>query len=566
MIVTDKPRFLLAAGLAILFAAALWFRVSSLGAHPWHSADESYYGVQAAHLLRGEAFAVRTPSQSVTNPFLIALQVPFHLISRPSVWVLRAPAVICGILAIVLTYLMGARALDRGTAQIATVLMATLPCVVYQSRIGLEQSQLPLFGILVVAFALRGHGLGLLLSFLASMLVHPTAIFLIPVALPIFLVQLARKGPGDPVGRRRILVGSTLVSLLVAAAISIVIFNHPMTRAYLARRPPLDWADFLDGYERNLFFLYDGISVKAIRLHRWVFRGLFLTLLVLGTGRLVRRRQWERLALIAGLAASLAIFHFVAGPRMLKVYVTYRYGFVFAVPTVLAFSCLMQALMPSHSPEELPARARPRLPLAVALAIGWALLLSVKVNQFDPMLAKIGESLWTFQPDGKDEFDRALSLIRRDVARTRAGGNSAGMPAAGSAKPVPIIVQDYWALMPLAYLAGSNPHLEVVRLIDDDAWGRDSLENIVREKSRELGDRVRAGAYVVERVGTPDVWGSKVIDDTVKSSFPAGSVRRWEVPNRCGMPALIVYRLKDGPDPLASSVDATGVRRDSTLR
>jgi hypothetical protein len=226
----------------------------------------------------------------------------------------------------------------------------------------------------------------------------------------------------------------------------------------------------------------------------------------------------------------------------------------------------MRALMPSHSPEELPARARPRLPLAVALAIGWALLLSVKVNQFDPMLAKIGESLWTFQPDGKDEFDRALSLIRRDVARTRAGGNSAGMPAAGSAKPVPIIVQDYWALMPLAYLAGSNPHLEVVRLIEDDAWGRDSLENIVREKSRELGDRVRAGAYVVERVGTPDVWGSKVIDDTVKSSFPAGSVRRWEVPNRCGMPALIVYRLKDGPDPLASSVDATGVRRDSTLR
>jgi hypothetical protein len=558
MTVTDKPRLLLAAGLAILFAAALWLRVSSLGAFPWHNADESYYGVQTAHLLRGEAFAVRTMNHNIINPFLIALQGPFHLVSRPSVWVLRAPAVICGILAVILTYVIGVRVLDRGTAQIATVLMATLPCAIYQSRVGLEMSQLPLFSLVVIAFALRGHGPGLLVSFLASMLVHPPAIFLIPIALPIFLVQLYRKGEDDPVRRRRMFIGSTVVSLVVVAAVSVVIFNHPMAQVYLARRPPLNWRNFLDGYERVLFFLYDGISMRSMRLHRWIFRGLFLTLLVLGTGRLVRHRQWERLALIAGLASSLVVFHFVAGPRMLRVYGTHRYGVVFIVPTILVFSCLMQALLPAPSPDGSPGRAMSRVPLAVALVLGWALLLSVKLNQFDPILTGLGESLWTFQSDGEDEFEGALSLILRESARTRAGEDPA-------AKPTRIIAQDYWVLMPLAYLSGSSKDLEVDRLIDDEEWGRDSVENITRAKRRELGDRVRAGAFVVERVGNPDVWGGKVIEDTMRGSFPPGRVQRWEVPNRNGSPALIVYRIKDDPNPLASAADPSGVRRDSTI-
>ena len=35
-------RLMVAIGLVALFALALWFRVSSLGAFPWHNADESY--------------------------------------------------------------------------------------------------------------------------------------------------------------------------------------------------------------------------------------------------------------------------------------------------------------------------------------------------------------------------------------------------------------------------------------------------------------------------------------------------------------------------------------------
>jgi hypothetical protein len=276
-------RLAFAFGLAVLFAFAFWVRVSSLGAFPWHDADESYYGVQTAHMLQGKAFEVRTVNKNVLNPYMVAMQVPLHLMARPALWVLRAPAALCGILAVVLTYVIGARVLDRTTALIAAMLMAALPYAVHQSRVGLELSEIPLAGIVVIGFALRGHSLGVLLALLGSMLIHPTAIFLMTIALTILLVQLARKGEGDPARRRRVLVVSAAGSLVVAGAVSAVIFNHSMLQIFLKRRPPLNWPQFLDRFERALFFLhYTRPSKTIFHLHRWVFRSVVGTLLVFG--------------------------------------------------------------------------------------------------------------------------------------------------------------------------------------------------------------------------------------------------------------------------------------------
>lgn len=556
MMIPGKFRYLLAAGFTILFAVALWFRVSSLGAFPGHNGDESYYGLQTARLLRGDSFAVRTPSRNLLNPYLVVLQSPFHLVARPSVWVLRTPAVLCGVLAVVLTYVLGARALDRTTALISSVILSTLPCAIYNSRVGLEMSQLPLFGIIVIAFALRGHGLGLLLAFLASLLVHPTAIFLFPIALPIFLVQFYRKGEGDPVRQRRMLIMSVIVALLIACAFSVLILWHPLTQLYLRKRPSIDWPRFLDGYERLLFFFYGPIPRAILRLHRWIFRGLVLFLLTFGMWRLVRERQWERLALIAGLAASLSGFHLIAGPRMLREYGTYRYGIVFLMPTVLAFACLLRAVLTNPAREGATRPAQHLVPLAVALVLGCALLLSTKQSILDPARMGIRESFWTFQSDGKDEFERALSLIQRDIARTRASHHPDAKTPTEFATCTPIVVHDYWAFFPLAYLASSSKDLEVLWLISDREMGRRSLDDITREKERELRDRLLSGTYVVDRVGIPYEAGGNVIPYTVLALFPPERVQWWPVLNRGGGPALNVYRLKDGPAPLASAQPA----------
>jgi hypothetical protein len=559
MRVVDKPRLLLALGFAVTFAAALWLRLSSLGAYPWHDADESYYGVQIARLVRGESFEVLTVNKNVINPFFVGLQVPLQMVARPSLWVLRAPAAFSGVLAVILAYVIGSRVLDRSTALIAAALLATLPCVVYQSRVGLEMSQLPLFGLIVVALALRGHATGLLLAFLASMLVHPTDIFLIPIALPIFLVQfgrkLAAKETVDPTCRRRWLVGAAVVTPVIVAAVSAIIFNHRMAQIYFNRRPPLDWGQFLDGFERALFDLRAPLTKTTIHLYRWTFRGVLAVLLVFGTVRLARQRRWERLALVAGVAASLAVFHFVAGPRILRD-VAFRYGVVFMLPTVLAVACLLEGMLasPSSVPEESTRRTLRRLPLAVGLVLSSAMLLGLKQTLIDRCLRDERESLWTFQPDRKDQYERALALIRRDLAeRRRATGID---PTRGTLAPTAVIVHDYWALLPLAYLASSSKDLELMRLIDPDRCDARDLDRLCGEKQRELGDRLRTGAYAIYRVGVPVYGGGTVIEDTVNSKFSPGQVRRWAVPTRAGGAGLIVYRFEDDASRIAARQSA----------
>jgi hypothetical protein len=123
----------------------------------------------------------------------------------------------------------------------------------------------------------------------------------------------------------------------------------------------------------------------------------------------------------------------------------------------------------------------------------------------------------------------------------------------GGAEPTPIVVHDYWALMPLAYLASSSRDFEVVGLISDEEWGRGSIDDLFREKQSELTDRLRSGAYVVERLGVPVASGGDVIEATLRSAFPPDRVQRWEISNRSGGPALIVFRLKDGPAQVATT-------------
>jgi hypothetical protein len=561
MRVVDKPRLLLAVGFAVYFAAALWFRLSSLGAFPWHDADESYYGVQIARLLSGESFEVLTVNKNVINPFFVGLQIPLQMVARPSLWVLRAPAAFSGLLAVILAYVIGGRVLDRTTALIAAALLATLPCVVYQSRVGLEMSQIPLFGLIVIAMALRGHATGLVLAFLASMLVHPTDIFLIPIAVPIFLVQFARKlatrEDVDPTRRRRLLISAAVVTPAVIAAVSAVIFIHPMAQIYLKRRPPLDWWQFLDSFERVLFDLRSPLTKATIHLYRWTFRGVMAILLVFGTVRLARQRRWERLALVAGVAASLAVFHFVAGPRILRD-VAFRYGVVFMLPTVLAVACLLEGMLAPRSSASVPeASTRPalrRLPLALGLVLSWALLLGLKQNLFDRCMRDERESLWTFQPDQDDQYERALALIRRDLAERRL---AAGIdPTRGTLPPTAVIVHDYWALMPLAYLASSSNDLELMRLIDPESPETGDLDQLCREKQRELGDRLRTGAYAITRVGVQAYGGGTVIEDAVRADFAPGQVRRWTVPTRTGGAGLIVYRFEDDASRIAAQQSA----------
>jgi hypothetical protein len=326
--------------------------------------------------------------------------------------------------------------------------------------------------------------------------------------------------------------------------------------------------NFVGGYERLLFFFYEmPVPESTLRLHRWLFRGLALALLILGTPRLVKERRWERLALIAGLAASLALFHGVAGPNMLRKIGTHRYGVVFLTPTALAFACLLRAVVPATAATQPRWRVVAGLPLAVALVVGWGLLLSIKVNTFDPMReGYYHESIWTFRADARDEYERAMRLIERDIARRDAGRAADGTGPVGESTPVPVFVQSYWTFMPLAYLSSSSGNCKVVRLIEDPEWEGVSSDDLLGRKRRELAAALRAGGYAVDCTGRRALWGERLIEDTVRTDFPPERIQQWGVATRGGGLAVVVYRLKDDASRLASQPSAptgatTRVRR-----
>ena len=366
-------------GFASLFLVAIWFRVSDLEAVPEHNGDESYYGIQAERLERGEAIALRTTSGNVLNPFLLGLALPLHAIATPSLTLLRIPSIVSSVLAVVLMLTLGSRAFDRTTALIAATLLAVLPILVFESRVGLEMSQQPFFGVLTIALAFLGNEIGLLLALLASMLVHPTDVFLLPMAIPVYVVRVCQRYADDPEKRRRVLLRCGAATLILGAVVSVWLLQSPTAQMNLRQRDPLHWRRFLDGIERLLFFLYSSVSPATMNLHRYLFRGLTLIAFAVGLRVLVREREPARIVFLVSLAASLAGFHILAGPTILRRFPTHRYGMVFVVPIVLGFAFLARGFWP-RSGTEARVRVVPTLGL---LAIGWALLLSMKWNYFD---------------------------------------------------------------------------------------------------------------------------------------------------------------------------------------
>ena len=340
--------------LASLFAVALWFRVTSLESMPFPDGDEAWYAVQVAHLLKGRPFEAFTPTGNPLNPFFAGMHVPTLLTMKPALWLLRVPAVVCGVLAVVLTYVLGRKIFDRTTALIASALLAMLPIAIIYSRIGFDPCQTPLISLLAIYFAFRANLLGLILSFVASHIIHPTNVFLLPVVLAVFLVQEFKKTPGDRKKQLRMALMTLTVTVVLVVAVGLITLcrNGPALEWLYqpGPKPILGKHDVLR-FVTNCRKLFEAVSGEAPpATTRWndaIFWVPFLVIVGLGTWQFVREKQWERVALVFGLFASAAGFFVVAGSDILcPLGITiFRYGMFLVTPTVLVFACSARSLL-----------------------------------------------------------------------------------------------------------------------------------------------------------------------------------------------------------------------------
>ena len=539
------PRYTRAAvaiPVAMLFAFGLWFRVSSLEALPEPDGDEAWYAVQYHRLLHGEPFSAQTPHGNPLSPFHAAIEVPLLLAFRPSLWILRMPSVIAGILAVILTYALGARLLDRRTALMASALMAVLPVAIIASRTGYESCQGPLYGLLLIWLAHRRKAAGLAAGLAACyFFVHPTMLFLIPVLLAVFLAQSLALPAGDPARRP----WRIAVRLAMLAAVGLGLGLHTLLRPrimqiagdlHMGLKGPHDPVEFLTLLGR----LYFGVGLRTSRVEDCAFWLIVPAALLLGTERLIWARRWDRLAYVGGLLGSVAAL-FVMGGSHIVIGGATRFGYFLITPSVLASACLADALL--VRPAAGPRATIRRVQYAGLLALGWGLLLGCRLDcltrdrLFDGP-PRVRESAWTLRTDERDPKQEAYRIIAADIDR---GGDGR---AAGAGHI--IIAEDWWTHRPIQYLALERGDVRVYRVRE--------LMMGTTEYLGFLRGQLQSGAYAVVYPGQP-------MELALKLQIPPGEVRSWDV-TQDGVKCLTVFRR----EPIAATAAAAGPARFVEVR
>jgi hypothetical protein len=211
-----------------------------------------------------------------------------------------------------------------------------------------------------------------------------------------------------------------------------------------------------------------------------------------------------------------------------------RYGLFLVIPAVFAFACSATSLL--VEPTTSGRWALRQVQHLGLLAIGVALLVCVKLNWFDLYTKDGSESVWTFQTDVEDRFERAMATIRRDLRRT-------DVPRGARA----IITDDHWVQRPMEYLALSRKHL---RVIPYNIWGGTTDRGSHRDS---LARALKGGSYVVCNI-------KSTLDEDVWATFPQESLRRWEI-KRDGAWAIAVYRLKPAGEMISATDGGAKSRR-----
>lgn len=471
---------LIVVALVVLFGLSAWFRASSLASLPETDGDEAWHAIQLVHMMRGEAFSVRTEHGLPLSPIHALLELPLLLVFKPSYALLRIPSLLTGMLAVFLIYRLGSRVFDRTTGLIASALLAALPVAIIFSRTGYESSHAPLYGVLLLgcAYDRRVGLLSLLLSF--CYFIHPTNIFLLPVLLAAMSFRTIR-GPARPTpDELRSLAWKMVTPMAIVGAFGIFTLLRPSigslsTTYHLGLHGAHDPLRY--GVLFGRLFLGTGrVPRPTADWGTWIVLGVIL---VGGTVVAIRRRSFDVLALLAGLITSAGGLFIVAGSDILQPGMT-RYGLFLVVPTVLLISRLSALLLiqPTSRWRMVARHAQEWALVAISFLILFSLDARRLTNQVLDGDPAIGESIWTFGADTKDARRLSLDWVaghRKLDARDRESGTV-------------LIAPDFMTRRSLQYLALPRRDLKVVEF---HSLGKP--DQVAAVMDRQLRD----GAFVI---------------------------------------------------------------------
>lgn len=448
---TKGPRWAVWNGAALVMAAVL-MRLWLLGSVPGVNGDEAWMGVQAQLWLHGEPVSWRTPTGNPLNPFFFAPQAALHALFQPSFALLRLPAALSGILALVVNFYFCRRVFGSRMAKMTTILLAVLPINIVYSRFAWDACQSLLATLPVVYLPLlavkdeqrRVRWLGLAaLAYLAAIVVHPTNIFAGPLlAIPawgLWKREIMEEARRHLRGRRGVAAGGVALLGMAAAA---WIGRHWLLIAWSRISQP----DLLVAFVRYFQRLFSGLTVYQFiagsclngqglgaMLHDAVAVAMFLLAGVTLFSVAADARATLERRLLVGWAWMLLGFFLFAGPQGISPHYE-RYGICLIGPTAIL---LGRAAVAWSIRGGWQGKAG-RVGLA---AVGWLLLAGCGWNYFRPLLTTGGESHAAFRTAAVEPKQAAL----QEVLRRRGPGATAW-----------IVADEWWTYWPVKYLALSQ--------------------------------------------------------------------------------------------------------------
>lgn len=488
--------------LLILIISVL-FRIVALDHIPGINGDEAFYGVNVLNALERGRFLDHTPSGNILNPFYSGLLFVLQSFLPVSFWTLRLPALLTGLLLLPTTFYLTRGMFGREVALWATLLTAALPVNIAYARMGWDPSQITLIAVIVIYCVLEKKWILFVFALVSAYLIHPTNIFLIPLALlfPAFSF-LKRSYDSHPM---KAVFFCILAVIFIFAAIAFIYWQSPFVFKNMqigifrrAQSPDafgmffLDYARLFSGTTIYKYVCGSGYSSQAFWIDVVLTCG-FLSLFFYGVNKFFRCKNWKAYGLLLGLVVTLVFFYLVAGNYAIRPH-RERFSMFLVMPTILVISLTLADWF----------RGRQMWGRWLVIALCWLLLASFATNYFFYMLRTGGTSHYTFMTGEREPKKASWDAIVRD---------SAGQSAS-------VLVSQWFNYNPIAYLARPQGHLRVQRFYS----------------SGDLESRVLERSYIV-------TFPRDVLDQLVRERYLQRVTRSWAIRDFSGRIVHNVYRF-----------------------
>ncbi|MFQ5415555.1 MAG: hypothetical protein ACE5FL_00755 [Myxococcota bacterium] len=502
--------------IALVFLLALGSRLWALDRLPGLNADEAWLSTQVIDFLSGRQSSAVTPTDNPINPFhALPLALVESVRRTPSILNLRIPMAVCGVLLMVLAFPLTRSCLGARRAICFSILVWVLPQHVGYARFGWDASQTPLVTLLCLAAALRGHTAWMAVALVASVWVHPTNVFLVPLLAGLVAGQvLSGARRLDPRDWAWIALGVAVVGVFGLARSS---GSLDLARGLSTLLDPAVVFAQIVGVGRLISgativqYIVGPLSDSTLLCFDGVFWGAFLLLAATGLPRLIRGRDGAILGLFAGTLVSVAAVTVVAGGHPF-VPGWERYAMFLTIPSCLILACL---LAPPAADARDGARVVTPSPALAALALACLAWLAVFVLHYHVPLDTRGS--------------RSYEVFSTGTAEPKAAAFQ-GISSDAPEGPVQILTEDYWTYWPMRYFGAREERIRV--------------ENFDPAKLRAAVSTGPASGPPTFAVGFATGGLARSLDRQLRSPGARPVVSQKTYSDAAGEPILHVWRLR----------------------